>query len=253
MSQSSHPRAGAAVPRIDDKSRGAGRVQRDTLSIRVAIVDDDVPARQILASWISRAEGFLCVSEQDSAEGALRALPAVQPAIVLMDINLPGLSGIEAVRRLKPLLPGTQFVMLTVYEDADHIFDALAAGAVSYLLKRTPRDELLAALRDVTQGGSPMSSNIARKVVQSFQQTRAAGASAETLSPRELEVLDLLARGYLYKEIAESLGVSLATVNTYIRRIYEKLHVHSRAQAVAHYTGRPGRAGGTPTERDSGR
>jgi DNA-binding NarL/FixJ family response regulator len=137
---------------------------------------------------------------------------------------------------LKPNLPGTQFVMLTVYEDADHIYDALAAGATGYLLKQTPREELLNALQDVHGGGSPMTSNIARKVVQSFRQApSAAPADSEGLSPREQEVLDLLARGYLYKEIAERLNISVPTVNTYVRRMYEKLHVRSRAQAVAKY------------------
>jgi DNA-binding NarL/FixJ family response regulator len=152
-----------------------------------------------------------------------------------MDINLPGMSGVDAVRKLKPILPDTQFVMLTVYEDADHIYNALAAGATGYLLKETPRQELLNALQDVHSGGSPMTSNIARKVVQSFGQPRASTAPADELSPREQEVLDLLARGYLYKEIAERLNISIPTVNTYVRRMYEKLHVRSRAQAVAKY------------------
>jgi DNA-binding NarL/FixJ family response regulator len=152
-----------------------------------------------------------------------------------MDINLPGMSGVEAVRKLKPSLPDTQFVMLTVYEDADHIYNALAAGATGYLLKQTPREELLSALEDVHRGGSPMTSNIARKVVQSFRQPPASVPAGEELSPREQEVLDLLARGYLYKEIAERLNISVPTVNTYVRRMYEKLHVRSRAQAVAKY------------------
>jgi len=202
----------------------------------VSIVEDDAQARQILADWIRRADGFHCVSEHGCAESALATLPAEKPEVVLMDINLPGLNGIECVRRLKPLLPGTQFLMLTVYEDADHIFNALMVGATGYLLKQTPRNELLAALKQVHSGGSPMTSNIARKVVQSFQrQTQAADAETVELSPREAEVLELLARGYLYKEIAEALAISLPTVNTYIRRIYEKLHVRSRAQAVAKY------------------
>lgn len=206
------------------------------MSISVSIVEDDAQARQILADWIRRADGFRCVSEHGSAESALATLPAEKPEVVLMDINLPGLNGIECVRQLKPLLPGTQFLMLTVYEDADHIFNALMVGATGYLLKQTPRNELLAALKQVHSGGSPMTSNIARKVVQSFQrQTQAAGADTVELSPREAEVLELLARGYLYKEIAEALAISLPTVNTYIRRIYEKLHVRSRAQAVAKY------------------
>jgi DNA-binding NarL/FixJ family response regulator len=148
------------------------------------------------------------------------------------------------VRQLKPLLPETQFVMLTVYEDAEHIFNALAAGASGYLLKRMPRAELLAALKDVHAGGSPMSSNIARKVVQSFQRSDSQPSEAEDLSPREREVLGLLERGYLYKEIADSLQISVVTVNSYIRRIYEKLHVRSRAQAVAKYTHFPGVACG---------
>ena len=173
------------------------------------------------------------MSEHGSAESALAALPTAKPEVVLMDINLPGLNGIECVRQLKPLLPGTQFLMLTVYEDADHIFNALMVGATGYLLKQTRRNELLAALKQVHAGGSPMTSNIARKVVQSFQrQSQAADADTVELSPREAEVL--VARGYLYKN-CRGLTISLPTVNTYIRRIYEKLHVRSRAQAVAKY------------------
>jgi len=155
-----------------------------------------------------------------------------------VDINLPGMSGIECVRRLKPVLLDTQFVMVTVYEDANHIFNALAVGASGYLLKQTRRGDLLAALKEVHAGGSPMSSQIARKVVQSFRRPADSGNQGD-LSPREQEVLELLARGYLYKEIAESLEISVQTVNTYIRRIYEKLHVRSRAQAVAKYAHLP--------------
>ena len=153
-----------------------------------------------------------------------------------MDINMPGMSGIECVRRLKSQMLNTQFVMLTVYEDPDHIFKALTAGASGYLLKRSPRAELLAAIKDVHAGGSPMSSNIARKIVQSFQRFNTSPTETENLSPREREVLELLARGYLYKEIADSLHISVPTVNTHIRRIYEKLHVRSRSQAVAKFT-----------------
>ena len=203
------------------------------MPITVAIVEDDPPARKIFASWIQRADGFRCVNEFSDAESALAALPDAAPNVVLSDINLPGLNGIECVRRLKPLLPQTQFVMLTVYEDADHIFQALAAGASGYLLKQVPRAELLAALKDVHAGGSPMTSKIARKVVQAFQPNRQPGDETAELSPREQELLDLLARGYLYKEIADAMKISVGTVNTYIRRIYEKLHVRSRSQAVA--------------------
>jgi DNA-binding NarL/FixJ family response regulator len=211
-----------------------------SVSIGVAIVEDDVPAREILAGWIRSAEDFHLVGEYDDAESAIASLPQEKPSVVLFDINLPGMNGIECVRRLKPRLPETQFVMVTVYEDANHIFDALAVGASGYLLKQMRRRELLDALKDVYAGGSPMSSQIARKVVQSFRrnETQSEGQTVD-LSPREREVLELLARGYLYKEIAEMLKISVQTVNTYIRRIYEKLHVRSRAQAVAKYAHLP--------------
>ena len=213
---------------------------KNSVSIAVAIVEDDVPAREILAGWIRNADGFRCVGEFDDAESALAKLPGEKPSVVLFDINLPGMNGIECVRKLKPRLPDTQFVMVTVYEDANHIFNALSAGASGYLLKQTRRSELIDALKDVHAGGSPMSSQIARKVVQNFHrnETQTDGETVE-LSPREREVLELLARGYLYKEIAEMLQIGVQTVNTYIRRIYEKLHVRSRAQAVAKYAHLP--------------
>jgi DNA-binding NarL/FixJ family response regulator len=153
-----------------------------------------------------------------------------------MDINLPGLSGIEGVRQLKPLLPTTQFLMLTVFEDVDHIFDALAAGATGYLLKQTPRGELLAAIKEVHAGGSPMTGNIARRVVQAFHDEAGGPPESASLSQREREVLELLARGYLYKEIMDTLAISRGSVNTYIRRVYEKLHVRSRWEAVAKFS-----------------
>jgi DNA-binding NarL/FixJ family response regulator len=214
---------------------------KNPLSIAVAIVEDDVPAREILAGWIRNADGFRLAGEYDDAETAIAKLPLEKPSVVLFDINLPGMNGIECVRRLKPRLPDTQFLMVTVYEDANHIFNALSAGASGYLLKQMRRSELLDALKDVHAGGSPMSSQIARKVVQNFYRSETQDASGETieLSGREREVLELLARGYLYKEIAEMLKISVQTVNTYIRRIYEKLHVRSRAQAVAKYAHLP--------------
>lgn len=213
------------------------------MRIAVSIVEDDAPVRSMLAEWIHHASGFRCAGRHASAEAALAALPAEKPTVVLMDINLPGISGIECVRRLKPVLPDTQFIMLTIYEDPEHIFNALAVGACGYLLKRVSRAELLEALHDVHAGGSPMSSNIARKVVQSFQRPGQQTGEVMELSSREREVLELLARGYLYKEIADQLQICGPTVNTYIRRIYEKLHVRSRSQAVAKFTNVPGAVG----------
>lgn len=210
-------------------------IYKRTVPITVSIVEDDAPTRKILAGWITRAPGFRLLGEWGDAESATAGLGDRHPNVVLMDINLPGISGVDAVRRLKPSLPETQFVMLTVYEDSDHIYNALAAGATGYLLKQTPRQDLLSALEEVHRGGSPMTSNIARMVVQSFRQSPQGTQPGEDLSPREQEVLDLLARGYLYKEIAERLNISVPTVNTYVRRMYEKLHVRSRAQAVAKY------------------
>lgn len=204
--------------------------------ITVAIIEDDEPTRQLLADWIRGAKGFSCGSDYGAAEPAIDELSEAPADIVLVDINLPGMNGIECVRRLKPRLPQTQFVMLTVYEDADHIFNALAAGASGYLLKRTKRAGLLNALADVSQGGSPMSSHVARKVVQSFQRTAPGPAQTDNLSQREREVLELLARGYAFKGVSDTLGISVTTVGTHVRHIYEKLHVHSRSQAVAAYT-----------------
>jgi DNA-binding NarL/FixJ family response regulator len=211
-----------------------------SMNVTVSIIEDDVPAREILASWIRRSDGFDCVSEHDDAESALAMLPEKKPSVALVDINLPGMNGIECIRRLKSIMPGTQFVILTVYEDDNHIFRALSAGASGYLLKQTPRQMLLDALKDVHTGGSPMSSSIARKIVQSFRHDPTPDTAS--LSQREQEVLERLARGFLYKEIADSLGLSVQTVNTYIRRIYEKLHVRSRSQALAVYAGLPLRA-----------
>ncbi|HEU5080573.1 MAG TPA: response regulator transcription factor [Opitutaceae bacterium] len=207
--------------------------------IRVTIIEDDDGVRTILRDWLRAEPDFRFVSQFASAEAAIRQLPQQPPDVALLDIHLPGLNGIECLRRLKPALPSTQFVILTVYEDANYIFDAIAAGATGYLLKRTSRNALLTALREVHAGGSPMSSNIARKVVQSLQSGPPKGSTAEGLSPRENEVLELLARGFLYKEIADTIGISMPTVKTYIRRICEKLHVHSRAQAVALYANLP--------------
>jgi DNA-binding NarL/FixJ family response regulator len=207
------------------------------MSIAVSIVEDNSQVRSSLAKLIDSSPGYRCLSRHGSAEEALKEIPGLRPQVVLMDINLPGLNGVECARQLKPQLPGTQIIMLTVYQNTEHIFNALAAGATGYMLKQTPPAELLAAIKDVHAGGSPMSSHIARKIVQSFQPTPAANAEAASLSPREAEVLNLLAKGFLYKEIAEQMGVSYATVHTHIRHIYEKLHVRSRTEAVAKHLG----------------
>ena len=201
----------------------------------VSIVEDNEQLRNTLARVLNRAEGFRCVSHYGSAEAALEGLPKDKPEVVLMDINLPGLNGVECVRKLKQVAPLIQIVMLTVYEDTDNIFNALAAGASGYLLKRTTTPELLDSIREVLRGGSPMTAHIARKVVLSFQKSAASVEATEDLSPREREVLDCLSQGFLYKEIAEKLGISYETVHTYIRRIYEKLQVRTRTEAVAKF------------------
>lgn len=207
-----------------------------TNSMAVSIVEDDVKFRYTLARLIDSAEDFHCVSQHPDAENALKELPISRPQVVLMDINLPGMSGIDCVSELKKILPEIQVVMLTVYENASLIFKALSHGAIGYLLKQSTSDQILKAIRDVQSGGSPMSSQIARKVVASFQ-TRAAGSSNYgRLSPREQQVLEQLAQGLSYLEISKSLNISFSTVRTHIRHIYEKLHVQSGTQAVnVHY------------------
>jgi len=205
------------------------------MAITVSIVEDNEQLRGTLARVLNRADGFKCLSQYGSAEDALKDLPKVRPEVVLMDINLPGINGVECVRQLKQLLPGVQVMMLTVYEDTDNIFSALAAGATGYLLKRTKSAELLEAIREVHRGGSPMTTHIARKVTQSFLKSGPSQQPTENLSQREQEVLDCLSQGFLYKEIAEKLGISYETVHTYIRRIYEKLQVRTRTEAVAKF------------------
>ncbi len=198
-------------------------------------MDDEADLRENISGYVSAAKGFRCVSVHSSAEEALTQLPKEKPDVVLMDINLGGMDGIECVRQLKPQVPESQIVMLTVFEDTDKIFSALAAGASGYLLKRLAPEKLLEAIREVHEGGSPMSAPIARKVVQSLHATPVQGKESADLSPREREVLDGLAEGQAYKQIADKLGVSIHTVRNYIRRIYEKLHVCSSAEAVAKY------------------
>jgi DNA-binding NarL/FixJ family response regulator len=205
------------------------------MKILVSIVEDHESLRQLLAEWVSQAPDMKLGRTYSDAESALADLPQNPADVVLMDINLPGLNGIECVRQLKALLPATQFVMVTVYMDADRIFKALAAGATGYLLKRSSHTELLQAIREVAAGGSPMSRLIARLIVEKFHGTQPMSNDVERLSDRELEVLRLLARGQCNKEVAASLNLSFHTVHTLVRRIYEKLHVHTRREAVARF------------------
>ena len=209
-----------------------------TKSIRVSIVDDEADLRENIAGYVDAAKGFKCISVHSNAKDALAHLPTEKPDVVLMDINLGGMSGIECVRLLKPLMPDTQVVMLTVFEDTEKIFSALSSGASGYLLKRLSPVKLLEAIREVHEGGSPMSAPIARKVVQSLRPAKSATTAnddASALSPREREVLNGLAEGQAYKQIGDKLGLSIHTVRNYIRRIYQKLHVRSCGEAVAKY------------------
>ena len=204
--------------------------------IRVAIVEDDEKNRNNLIVFLEQAEGFRCVGAYPDAETALEDIPNKSPEIVLMDINLPGINGIECTFKLKELMPELLVVMLTVYEDTSKIYDALQAGAVGYLLKLTKPDEILAGLKEVSEGGSPMSAIIARKVVQSFHiEKNDLSKDKYSLTTREGQVLKLLAKGFLYKEIASELEISSDTVHNHIRKIYEKLQVHTRTEAVIKY------------------
>ena len=204
-------------------------------TISVSFVDDETGLPQSITTFINGSPGFRCVSAYGSAEAALKGLPDDRPDVVLMDIHMAGMNGIECVQRLKALLPDLQILMLTVYEDTDQIFQALAAGASGYLLKRLTPTRLLDAIEEVHAGGSPMSSSIARKVVASFQKAGSATDQDALLSPREQMVLGCLSKGLAYKQIADQMGISVATIRTYLRRIYEKLHVRSRSEAVAKY------------------
>jgi len=206
-----------------------------TTPIKISIVEDDDWIRENLAGQIDLAPGYRCISRYRTSEEALLGLPGDTPDVVLMDINLPGMSGIECVRRLKARLPSLNILMLTVYEESDQIFDSLRAGANGYLLKRSAETELLEAIAQVHQGGSPMSSLVARKVVQFFNHIDDAAPELQRLSTREKEILELLSRGAAYKEIGNRLSLSIHTVRMHIRGIYGKLQVHSRGEAVAKY------------------
>jgi DNA-binding NarL/FixJ family response regulator len=208
-------------------------MSKENNDITVSIVEDDVRVRGSLARMVDSAAGMICVSQHSDGESALREIPVVQPKVVLMDINLPKMNGVECVRRLKELLPTVQVVMLTVYENTNIIFNALSSGASGYLLKQSTPEQIIEAIRDVHSGGSPMSSHIARKVVASFQKIESPVNEYEKLSLREQQVIEWLAKGHTYQEIASTLNISYATVHTHIRHIYEKLHVRSRFEAVS--------------------
>jgi DNA-binding NarL/FixJ family response regulator len=207
----------------------------DFMPIKVSIVEDNADMRESVARVLNRAPGLQCVSAYASAEAAVRDLPSHKPDVALVDINLPGMNGIECVSQLKAQLPKLQVLMLTRYEQSDTIFDSIRAGASGYLLKRTPADELVQAVLQVHAGGAPMTMQIARKVINYFQQIQKPASEVGKLTPREREVLTLLAKGGLYKQIAASLGISINTLRVHLRAIYDKLHVHSRTEAAVKY------------------
>ena len=206
----------------------------------IAIVEDDPLVRHDLANLLATQKDFRCTASFASAEEALRAIPEKPPHVVLMDINLPGMTGIECTRQLKERLPDLQIIMLTIFDDSERVFAALRAGASGYLVKRSAPNELIAAIQQVVEGGSPMSPHIARRVVEFFNAPRAEQPTKEldNLTDRERELLALLARGKHYKEIADHLGISTDTVRSHIRRIYRKLQVHSRTEATIKFLGR---------------
>jgi DNA-binding NarL/FixJ family response regulator len=216
------------------------------VKISVAIVEDDGRVRGELAKIIQRSDGFACVGVYPDAESALTDIPLRKPDVVLMDINLPGMSGIECVRSLKTSIPSVQIIMLTVYDEVGQLFNSLMAGACGYLLKRTPSAKLLEAITEARLGGAPMTRKIARKVVQYFQQLGVAQTETATLSKREQEALALLAEGFRYKEIADKMGISFHTVREYVHSIYQKLHVTSRTEALRRLPQHPAASAAPP-------
>ncbi len=207
------------------------------MTIAISIVEDQRDMRESLVEWLNNAPGLRCVGAHASAEEALRDIPGEQPDVVLMDINLTGMNGIQCVGRLKQMLPRIQVLMLTTYDESDLIFDSLRSGANGYLLKNMPRAELVAAVEQVHAGGAPMSFKIARKVIDHFHKTPKTASELDQLTVREHDILKLLAKGYMYKEIADHLGISMSTVRTHISAVYEKLHVQSRTEAAMKLVG----------------
>jgi DNA-binding NarL/FixJ family response regulator len=204
-------------------------------TIKVAIVEDNDAIRESLAVILNGSPGFRCVQACRTAEEAVQKIPLDSPDVVLMDINLPKMSGIECVRELKELLPTSQIIMLTIEEDSRRVFQSLEAGAAGYLVKNLPPAKILEAIEEVHRGGSPMSSQIARMLVQSFQERGQSRREEENLTPREEEILALVSKGYRSKEVADALAIAVQTVETHLRNIYEKLHVRSRVEAVAKF------------------
>ena len=222
--------------------------QQDVMTT-IALVEDSAPMRRNLERMLRRAPGVRCVCACGTAEEALEQIPLCKPDVVLMDINLPGASGIECTARLKLQMPAMQVIMLTVYEDTTSIFSALKAGACGYLLKRSSPAEILEALTAVQTGGAPMTSEIARKIVMTFQTPAPVAGDAATLSAREQEILKLLSKGMVSKEIADALAISYHTVRVHTKHIYEKLHVRSRAEAVIKFAADKGPAKSGPAAR----
>ncbi len=205
--------------------------------ITVAIVEDGAKLIETLAELIDDTPGLCCVAQSTTAEDAIERLPTLKPDVVLMDINLPGLSGIDCTRHLHETLPDAAIIMLTILKTDQEIFSALEAGASGYLLKGATSDEIIEAIRDVHRGGSPMTSAIARRVIQTFQERGEAKRILESLSPRETEIIELVAQGYQYKEIGEQLDIGRETVRTHLQSVYRKLHVSNKGQAVARFYG----------------
>lgn len=207
------------------------------MAITVSIVEDNRGTRDGLTELCNETANLRCLGAHSNAETALQRIPLEKPDVALIDINLPGMSGIECTAKLKAQLPGLQILMLTTYAETDLIFESLRAGANGYLLKNRPASELIQAVEQVQAGGAPMTMQIARKVVEHFHQIARPGSDMEKLTKREQEILSLLSKGFLYKEISDSLAISISTVRTHLKHIYEKLHVHSRTEAAVKFLG----------------
>jgi two-component system, NarL family, response regulator LiaR len=207
--------------------------------IVVVIVEDNADIRNSLKELLSNDDEILCVATYENAETALKEIPEILPDIVLMDIGLPKMNGIDCIKNLKPICPGVQYMICTIYDEDEKIFEALAAGANSYILKRSKQEVLIEAIKDLYEGGSPMSSDIARKIVRSFQKKEIKTQISDyKITPREIEILGLLAEGLSYKEIAAQIFISVKTIRKHIYNIYEKLHVHSRLEALNKFFGK---------------